>query len=200
MDGVEVVRTDMCAFGMQSRDESGIGFVKKPTSMMTNSPEVARRLARRCTDKDAAEGDQNRHVQLINGRAGHAQVYPRSLYQAVCEGVAAQKKADAGNLVLLDVMSFAEMNDFGKDGLHDESLNVEAFDDVTNEPLNPKLVMAGRAEELAYFESMGVYAYATLDECRRQTVSGSDRHLVNRYQQSREHEARLSIHVGRQRV
>ena len=29
--------------------------------------------------------------------------------------------------------------------------------------------MAARAEELAYFDSMGVYEYATLEECRKQT-------------------------------
>ena len=46
---------------------------------------------------------------------------------------------------------------------------IEAFDDVTDEPLNPKLVMAARAEELKYVDEMGVYEYATLDECRQAT-------------------------------
>ena len=48
MDGVEIVRTDVCASGMLSQDEAGGGLVKKPTSMMTNSPEVGRRLAKKC--------------------------------------------------------------------------------------------------------------------------------------------------------
>ena len=46
---------------------------------------------------------------------------------------------------------------------------MEAFDDVTNEPLIPKLVMKARAEELKYFDEMGVYEYTTMEECKRST-------------------------------
>ena len=35
------VRTDMCSFGMTSRDENGEGPVLKPTSFLTNSIEVS---------------------------------------------------------------------------------------------------------------------------------------------------------------
>ena len=76
---------------------------------------------------------------------------------------------DAGNLVGMDMMTTAEINLFGQDELHESHGMVEAFDDVTNEPLIPKLVMAARAEELKYFEEMGVYEYATLDECHSAT-------------------------------
>ena len=76
---------------------------------------------------------------------------------------------DAGNLVGMDMMTTAEINSFGQDELHESHGMVEAFDDITNEPLIPKLVMAARAEELKYFEEMGVYEYATLDECHSAT-------------------------------
>ncbi len=82
MDGVGVVTTHMCAFGMLSKDEDGVELVKKPTSMMTNSPEVGRRLAKRGCNHDCPEEQQHRHVKLINGRASHAQVYPRALTSA----------------------------------------------------------------------------------------------------------------------
>ena len=164
MPGVEVVRTDMCRFGMLSKDELGVGLVKKPTNMMTNSPEVGRRLAKRCSNKGASECDQHRHVQLVNGRASHAQVYPRSLCQAVCEGVSAQKKMDCRNLVMLDIMSVEEMSGLKADMLHEQG-EMEAFDDVSNEPLVPNMVMKARAEELDYFTSMGVYEYAKISEC-----------------------------------
>ena len=62
MNGVEVVRTDMCAFGTLSRDEQGVGLVKKPTSMMTSSLDIGRRLAKRCCNKELSESDQHRHV------------------------------------------------------------------------------------------------------------------------------------------
>ena len=143
--------------------------MRKPTSMMTNSPEVARRLDKRCCNKVLPESEHHRHVTLINGRASHAQVYPRALCRAVCEGVAWQKKMDAKNLVAMDVMSVGELFDMGKDDLHECHGDAEAFDDVTNEPLRPELVIAARAEELKYFEDMEVYEYATLDECMQVT-------------------------------
>ena len=87
--------------------------MKKPMSMMTNSPEVGRRLAKRCCNHDCPEEQRHRHVKLINGRASHAQVYPRALCRAVCEGVAHQKMMDAGNLVGMDTMTVAELNMFG---------------------------------------------------------------------------------------
>ena len=39
-------------------------------------------------------------------------------------------------------------------------LGEEAYDDVTDEPLLPKLVMKARAEELQYFNDMAVYEHA----------------------------------------
>ena len=71
MSGVDIVRMDMCRFGMMSKDEEGPGLVMKPTSMMTNSPEVAKRLSKRCSNRECKEGEQHRHVKLINGRASH---------------------------------------------------------------------------------------------------------------------------------
>ena len=146
--------------------------MRKPTSMMTNSPEVARRLDKRCCNKVLPESEHHRHVTLINGRASHAQVYPRALCRAVCEGVAWQKKMDAKNLVAMDVMSVGEMFEIGKDDLHECHGDAEAFDDVTNEPLRPDLVIKARAEELKYFEEMDVYEYATFDECMQVTKKG----------------------------
>ena len=119
MDGVQIVKLDMCAFGMMSQDEDGVGLVKKPTSMMTNSPEVGKRLDKRCCNKHVPDEEKHRHVQLVCGRASHAKVYPRALCRAVCEGVASQKRMDSRNLVMLDVMSITELNELGADDLHE---------------------------------------------------------------------------------
>ena len=51
-NGAATVWTDICAFGMLYKDEIGIGLVKKPISMMTNSPEVARRIGKTCCIHD----------------------------------------------------------------------------------------------------------------------------------------------------
>ena len=68
MDGVQIVKLDMCAFGMVSKDEDGIGLVKKLTSMKTSSPEVGKRLDRRCCNKHVTEDEKHRHVQFVCGR------------------------------------------------------------------------------------------------------------------------------------
>ena len=80
-------------------------------------------------------------------------------------------------MVGMDAMSLAEIGSFGEDELHEVHGNIEAFDDVTDEPLVPKLVMAARAEELKYFDEMGVYEYATLDECHRATGKAHTRRI-----------------------
>ena len=38
----------MCSFGMAQWDKEGIGLIKKPTGLMTNSPEIAKKLDKKC--------------------------------------------------------------------------------------------------------------------------------------------------------
>ena len=71
-DDVSKIRTDMCQFGMTSRI-GGVGSdegpVLKPTGFLTNSPQVARELSRRCPRTHA-------HVPLVGGCAAGAAIYP----------------------------------------------------------------------------------------------------------------------------
>ena len=97
-----IADTCMCAFGMTAVDEIGSGLVKKETRIMTSSPEVAKRVTRQC------QGG-HRHVLLISGSAKHAQVYPRSFCNMICEGIAAQKKVDELGTTVKPVMTVAEM-------------------------------------------------------------------------------------------
>ena len=49
IDCVETINLDMCAFGMTEVGEDGVRRpVQKATRVLTNSPEVAMRLKRRC--------------------------------------------------------------------------------------------------------------------------------------------------------
>ena len=99
------MKLDMCAFGMTATGPDGKeGLVRTPTTMMTNSNEVARRIGIKCSNAGAEEVNTHSHVQLMGGRAAQAQVYPIRLCRAVCEGVAAQKRVDSLNLVSLDAM------------------------------------------------------------------------------------------------
>ena len=69
---VEVVKSDMCCFGMYQNTDAGDLFVKKPTGFMTNAPEIGKILSQECEGK-------HRHVHLLNGRAKKAEVYPDEL-------------------------------------------------------------------------------------------------------------------------
>ena len=84
-DDVNLVEVDMCDFGMMSSDAEGEGLVRKRTKILTNSDEVAKRVARKCSK-------HHRHVNLIGGRAKSAQLYPRAFSPAFCEGGAVQNR------------------------------------------------------------------------------------------------------------
>ena len=87
---VDAAVLHMCANGMKSSDEHGEGLVKKPTRIMSSSPEVLARVAIGCSNEQG--GPQLRHVHLVQGRARAAQVYPKALCVKICEGIAAQKR------------------------------------------------------------------------------------------------------------
>lgn len=59
MEGMIKTECDMCAFGMQVTPE---GLNKKPTGILTNSPEIAAAVSKTCT-KD------HFHVPLLGGLA-----------------------------------------------------------------------------------------------------------------------------------
>ena len=100
---VELVEVDMCDFGMTASDEYGEALVRKRTKVLTNSSEVAKRIARKCNG-------QHRHVHLIGGKAKRAQLYPRAFNRAVCEGVAAQKRLHALGMRCCPISSLQEID------------------------------------------------------------------------------------------
>lgn len=57
---------------MLAEDQQGVGFIKKQTCWLTNSPEMAECISGKCKGG-------HRHVHLINGRARAAQTYPPKL-------------------------------------------------------------------------------------------------------------------------
>ena len=81
-----------CQFGQMSKDENGIGFAKKPTTLLMNSVGVHRQMDRQCTP------GSHRHVHLMSGRAKKAQIYPPEMCRAVCRGVVSQMEMDRAGL------------------------------------------------------------------------------------------------------
>ena len=172
--GVETVHIDMCAFGMTEVDDDGIRRpVQKGTRLLTNSPEVAIRVAKRCTNRSTDKEQHHRHCKLEGGRrCKKAQLYQRAFCRAVCEGVAAQRNHDSMNLSVMTPMDANELMEIGLDDLHepnDDDFSWIATDDISGEDLDPKLLRAARQEELQYFKDMKVYEYAQVSECLKAT-------------------------------
>jgi hypothetical protein len=88
-------------------------------------------------------------------------VYPRELGLRICEGIAAQKKLDSLGLVRRPLMSGDQMQTAAKASsasecpsrtLHeDDGQGLTAWDDISGQQLDPKLMVAARKEEIKYF-------------------------------------------------
>ena len=218
MPGVLTTVCDMCAYGLKTRDEKGEALVEKRTKFLTSSPEVCRRISSQCTNKvESGERSRvptdeaampklpggvpdryanitrnHRHANTLGGRARQCQVYSRKFCQAVCEGIAAQKRLGSLGMRSEDLMNVEEMKaavamasmeaEKGDPSrqLHEEEEEATwhdasshmwfATDDVSGAPLNPKLVRNARQEEMKYFKEMGVYVKVPKQECWAQTA------------------------------
>ena len=90
LEGVRRVRGDQCQYGLRIQGAEHLS--KKPTDFMVNGQRMAERLSLRCN------GD-HLHEPLVNGKAKHAEEYPRKLCDEMIKGF----KEDVGYLVRLDV-------------------------------------------------------------------------------------------------
>ena len=76
------VKADQCEFGKTVKEKGREHLIQKTTGFLTNSPEIAKELSRRCS------GD-HQHIQLKGGNlTKQAQVYPPELCKAICRGAA----------------------------------------------------------------------------------------------------------------
>ena len=73
--GVSTFVLDQCMYGLESRDREGVGPARKTTRIITNLCGAEKYLTTRC-DRS------HRHVELLNGRAKAAQIYPQKLCMA----------------------------------------------------------------------------------------------------------------------
>ena len=174
-DAIKIV-ADQCMFGLTTTIDGQVIPAKKPTGFLTNSWKVAERLSKRC-DKS------HKHGSLMEGRAKKAEEYPDELCRQICIGIKEQMAYDETLLCCTIPLNELQMSkvigDAGcpvawKDEQHEDTeddaiLKKElellkakdgiewAADDITGANLDPRLVKAARALEMAYFRSMGVY-------------------------------------------
>ena len=174
---VDATVLHMCAFGMTASDDKGEGLVHKATRIMSSSPEVLKRVERRCSNETC--NAKHRHVHLIQGRAKFAQVYPREFGVRVCEGIAAQKRLDALGMQARPLMTVDQMRrasaQAGEEECPGKALHetghegLVAYDDVSGQELDPGLMVKARREEIAYFRDMGVYEKVDINEVWSET-------------------------------
>ena len=85
MKNVLMVTADQCEFGLTVKAKGIERLVKKATKFLTNSPEIAKELSRRCSHN-------HDHMQLKGGNyCKQAQRYPPALCDAICRGAAREQ-------------------------------------------------------------------------------------------------------------
>ena len=81
-EGVIALAVDMCEYGLQILGMEDLGYAKKPTKLMTNIPELAHTLNKRCSQ-------EHNHTPLLSGTAGPAAAYTDNFVDAVLHGLKA---------------------------------------------------------------------------------------------------------------
>eukprot|EP00973_Karenia_brevis_P017873 2454929-Karenia_brevis.AAC.1 len=134
MPGVEIAISDLCQYGLQTRESGKVGYAKKPTKFMGNCPSIMKRLRRRCN------GDHS-HIHLMSGRAKGAAIYPKELCAEICRGLKEQEEEDfkKGEGWLNEIIYEKE---------EPETAEGMAYDDVKGGELDHRLVKKAREEEM----------------------------------------------------
>ena len=167
MPGVFKVKGPMCFWGMTSSDSQGEGPVKKETYWVTNSRFIAAELDRECTNKTGGQ-PWHRHVHLVDHRAHAARIYPPALVAAILRGLREQLRA-TGEMLVYDY-PVPEDPVIPREIPPEAEEELESYwDDANGGWLDPKLVRAARAEELAAIKSYKVYEKRPIEECLRET-------------------------------
>jgi len=151
MNGMMKVLADQCQHGLETMKGDKEAAAMTPTGFMTNSPQIAKALSRRCRGG-------HEHIVLLDRRAGPAAEYPEELCRAICMGLQEQMKADkalAKNICGL--ASDSILKDMGEAEEHD-------WDDAKGGWLDKEILMEARKKEMEYFRKMKVYDKVPRDQ------------------------------------
>ncbi len=127
---VKIAASDQCQYGQRSRCGDP---VRKPTGWMSNSPEILKKLSKRCHGRRGACSRRGggRHATASGRLAREAAVYPFKLCRAILEGCRNQLMRDG---TLKEGM-------FGLRGKFEED-TVKYYDQLTGAPLEGEDVIA----------------------------------------------------------
>ena len=112
-----------------------------------------------------------RHVQLVEGRAKAAQVYPKGLCRAVITGIVEQARLNSKDEFCFDCNLFEDCVEELIQLAHDEDNDrgYQYWDDTSGEVLDPKLTREARMEEIAEIRNMTVYRKVPVSMCLKET-------------------------------
>ena len=94
---------------MKISDNAGEALVKKTIRFLSNSPEVLKRVGRRCSNAEDESLDKPRRADIMGGHARQCQVCPRDLCRAVGAGIEAQRKLHNLGMKSEPVMNIEEI-------------------------------------------------------------------------------------------
>ena len=164
LPGVYKVESPMCKWEMVAEDQQGVGYVRKDTCWLTNSPEMAKCIEGKC------EGG-HRHVHLINGRARAAQTYPPKLVSAILDGIRRELRVRGELSTLAELTSGPSPDDTSNDQTEsfvDETVS-DYVDSVTSMPLDPAKVLEARKEEMKWVEKQQLWDVVPTTMCWEET-------------------------------
>ena len=179
LEGVYTAKFDFCQLGMLTKDGAGKDApAKKRTTVLTNFPNLAEVLRRAQCQKT------HQHQQLIGGRAGACQVYPRKFVELIGASIrkeiadAQWRNGIASKLGVLKSLGVINPEDFQQsmeklmaaiekiEPPHEPEASVsfaklyadhEFVDDMTGMPLDHGMAVTARKMEIDFFKSRGVY-------------------------------------------
>jgi hypothetical protein len=164
LPGVYKVESPMCKWEMVAEDQQGVGYVRKDTCWLTNSPEMAKCIEGKC------EGG-HRHVHLINGRARAAQTYPPKLVSAILNGIRRELRVRGELSTLAELTSGPSPDDTSNEQTEsfvDETVS-DYVDSVTGMPLDPVKVLEARKEEMKWVEKQQLWDVVPTTMCWEET-------------------------------
>ena len=161
LPGVQYVECDQCAYGLWWEDELGAAAVKKPTGWLTNSPEIAKELCKKCPGCE-------RHCKTIGiGKQGMRAIerYPPAQVTAVLRGL----KREAVKLHWMGSLEAGPHIDEPEPWDAHPEYYSRIVDNISGDPLDAKLVSDARKEEMQFLDQLGAYVLASKKVCRAET-------------------------------
>ena len=178
-EGTLKATCDQCLYGCEAEDGSP---VKKPTSFMTNSPELVKELSARCGGRGGrcSRPEGGEHRQCRGRTARMVAMYHFKLCRAILVGFRNQLRCDGickdGYIGMLEgSMERTECAPMLHIMMCDQVLEVEIDgekvyrDDLTGQVLDSKLVKEARQKELDFFEAKEVWIKKRFEEAKRRT-------------------------------